>query len=121
MQNRDWYTTNTSFNGTTGVGQGPISSRPSTCTTGVAYWATNEGEWNSTQAGPDGRLYKCTSTNNWTLYYTPFQYPHPWQAGGTVPTTPAPPTNLRIITALMGFLPVIAGVHLMQRRNRRSR
>jgi hypothetical protein len=55
------------------------------------------------------------------LYYTPFQYPHPWQAGGAVPTTPAPPTNLRIISALMGFLPVIAGVHLMQRRNRRSR
>jgi len=24
-----------------------------------------------------GQLYVCTSTNTWTLYYTPFVYPHP--------------------------------------------
>jgi hypothetical protein len=60
------------------MGVGVIASRPGTCTTGVAYWATNEGEWNSTNgATADGRLYKCTSTNTWTLYYTPYTYPHP--------------------------------------------
>jgi len=37
VQNRDYYAYNASFNGTTGIGEGPRSSRPSTCTAGVAY------------------------------------------------------------------------------------
>jgi len=24
-----------------------------------------------------GTLYKCTATNTWTAYYTPYAYPHP--------------------------------------------
>ena len=122
-ENRDWYTTNTSFNGTTGVGEGPIGSRPGTCTAGVGYWATNEGEWDSTNAGADGRLYKCTATNTWSLYYTPQPYPHPWQTGGgSVPTPPTPapaaPTNVHIIRALAewSLLPGIVGLHLLRRR-----
>ncbi len=95
LENRDWYTTDTTFDGTTGVGEGPIANRAATCTTGVAYWATDEGEWNSRQAGPDGRLYKCTATNTWTLYYTPFTYPHPLQSGAMV--RPLPPTNLGVV------------------------
>jgi hypothetical protein len=115
--NRDYYTTNTSFNGTSGVGEGPLSSRPSSCTTGVAYWATDQGEWNSLQAGPDGRLYKCTATNTWSLYYTPQTFPHPWQTGGAPapvppPGAPAAPTNLRIITLLLWSLPVMIGIVL---------
>lgn len=74
--NRDYYTQGGSFDGTTGVGVGVIGSRPGTCTTGVAYWATDEGEWDSTHGGADGRLYVCTSTNTWTLSYTPLAYPH---------------------------------------------
>jgi hypothetical protein len=117
-QDRDWYTTNSAFNGTAGVGSGPIASRPSTCTTGVAYWATNEGEWNSLQAGPDGRLYKCTATNTWSLYYTPYPYPHPWQGSGTAPEAPGPPSNLRITTtsALLWLLPATLGLRLLGRR-----
>lgn len=117
-QDRDWYTTNAAFNGTAGVGSGPIASRPSTCTTGVAYWATNEGEWNSLQAGPDGRLYKCTATNTWSLYYTPYPYPHPWQGTGTPPEAPGPPSNLRITTtsALLWLLPATLGLCLLGRR-----
>lgn len=70
-------TSSSPFNGTTGTGWGIIARRPTTCTTGVGYWATDEGEWNSTNgATPDGRLYQCSSTNTWTLYYTPFPYPH---------------------------------------------
>jgi hypothetical protein len=80
--NREFYTTNgascTSGGAcTTGIGTG--TSLPTTCTTGVGYWKTDEGNWDSVQAGTDGVLYKCTSTNTWTLYYTPYTYPHPLQ------------------------------------------
>jgi hypothetical protein len=75
-----------SFNGTKGVGQGLLSARPSTCTAGpggntpgVGYWATDTNT-----------LYVCNPTNTWTVYYTPFTYPHPLSLG----TPPAPPTNL---------------------------
>lgn len=95
MANRDFYNYTPAFNGTTGVGRGPIASRPATCTPGVAYWATDEGEWNSRQPGPDGQLYKCTAPNTWTLYYRPLTYPHPSQTG-TVPAPPAAPTGLTV-------------------------
>jgi hypothetical protein len=98
VQNRDFYRYNSSFSGSTGVGEGPVSARPATCTVGVAYWATDQGEWNSRKAGPDGQLYRCTATNTWTLYYVPYAYPHPLQTSmGSVP--PAAPQNVRILTS----------------------
>jgi hypothetical protein len=92
VQDRDWYTQTRRFDGASGVGVGPISSRPSKCTTGVGYWATDEGEWNSRNAGADGQFYRCTATNTWTLHYIPFQYPHPLQGveAGEAPTAGAP-------------------------------
>lgn len=96
IANNSYYIQGASFNGTSGVGVGTIASRPSTCTAGVAYWATDEGEWWAANAGPDGQLYKCTAANTWTLYYTPATYPHPSQSGGTDTAAPAPPTNLRV-------------------------
>lgn len=99
VESRDYYTYRASFNGTKGVGEGPLSQRPSTCTVGTGYWATDQGEWNSRHSGPDGQLYSCTATNQWTLLYKPFAYPHPLQGGGgsTTPPAPAPPSNVRII------------------------
>jgi hypothetical protein len=100
--NRDYYdhSTATGSPQSVGVQSGPVSNRPAACTTGVAYWATDEGEWNArNDSSPDGRLYKCTSTNTWTLYYTPYAYPHPWTTGGSGGgdvTPPSAPTNLRI-------------------------
>ena len=97
--NRDYYlstgvqTTPTSpFDGTTGVGFGTLANRPTTCTTGVAYWATDQGSWNQSSSNPygvqqngaDGVLYKATATNTWTLYYTPYTYPHPLRNTGQV-------------------------------------
>lgn len=82
--NRDYYDYNASFNGTLGVGCGTLASRPATCTTGVGYWATNQsctnltGMVGVTPSTPlSGTLYKCTATNTWEPYYTPYAYPHP--------------------------------------------
>lgn len=78
------------FNGTGdasaggGVGCGTLAARPTTCTTGVGYWATNQDCSNISDyvgANPttpiSGTLYKCTATNIWEPYYTPYTYPHP--------------------------------------------
>lgn len=95
--NREWYdpvgyavqsSASSPFDGTVGTGIGTIANRPATCTAGVGYWATDEGSWNTSgnsvmtypQGGSSytqGRLYKCTATNTWSLYYTPYAYPHP--------------------------------------------
>jgi hypothetical protein len=87
------------------MGFGTLANRPTTCTHttapngenggGVAYWATDQGEWDATHPGADGQLYRCSATNTWTLVYTPFTYPHPLQTGGLLP--PTAPTNVRII------------------------
>jgi hypothetical protein len=70
-ENRDYYNYQTSFTGTVGTGQGPLSARPATCTPLVAYWAT------------DMRiLYQCATPNTWQPYYQPYAYPHPLTGTG---------------------------------------
>ena len=66
VSNRDFYDSVSYFNGTVGVGIGTLGSRPNTCRAGVAYWATDRA-----------RLYRCSATNTWALYYTAYTYPHP--------------------------------------------
>jgi hypothetical protein len=97
-ENSDFYNQNTSFNGTVGMGCGTLSNRPASCTTGVGYWATDQdcSSVDSASVGVNpsspinGTLWKCTTTNVWTEYYTPYTYPHPLR-------TPATPKNVRIV------------------------
>lgn len=93
------------FNGTAGVGCGTLANRPSTCSKGVGYWVPNTSDdpnassctnltgfvgKNPTYSRP-GTLYKCTSANTWTAWYTPFTYPHPLRSGSIATTTTPPP------------------------------
>jgi hypothetical protein len=66
QENREFWNQNPSFNGTAGIGVGPLASRPTTCTVGAAYWATDVKT-----------LFRCTAANVWTEYYKPYTYPHP--------------------------------------------
>jgi hypothetical protein len=107
INNRDWYAESVNqaaqtsatapFNGTSGAGHGTLARRPTTCTPRVGYWATDQGTWNRSGSGGQGQLYVCTATNTWTLYYTPYVYPHPLISGGAPVPSPSAPTNLRII------------------------
>lgn len=64
------------------------SSRPSTCTAGSYYAATDTDI-----------IYKCNSGNTWSVHYKPYTYPHPLRGGSASGTTAAlqPPTGLRVI------------------------
>ena len=83
-ENDEFFNFNPSFDGTSGVGCDTLSERPGTCTFGVGYWATAQSCSDLTGfVGANhtniisGTLYKCTSPNTWTVYYTPYIYPHP--------------------------------------------
>ena len=82
-ENRDYYNYAASVGGaqTVGVGSGAIADRPTSCTPGVAYWATNQGGGDATLDGLHGQLYVCTAPNTWSLYYKPYTYPHPLVSG----------------------------------------
>lgn len=55
--------------------QGLRSARPTTCAKGDGYWATDEQI-----------LYVAIAVNTWSVYYKPYQYPHPLRVeeGGIV-------------------------------------
>lgn len=88
--NRDYFnavninanTSKTSpFNGTTGMGFGLFQNRPDTCSTGgtQAADAGNGGVgYFATDIGAQGTLYRCATTDNWVVHYTPYTYPFPW-------------------------------------------
>lgn len=86
--NRDYFDHQLSFDGTAGVGCGPLAGRPATCTVGVGYWASTQSCTNlAGRVGPRpatpiaGTLYKCIATNTWAPYFTPVAYPHPAASG----------------------------------------
>jgi hypothetical protein len=90
VANREYYAQNASFTGAGGTGSGLRSARPATCTTGVAYYSTDIGSWNTTgELSPSGNsivqgvIDKCTDGTNpdanlrWTNgWFTPCAYPH---------------------------------------------
>ena len=88
---RDYNDHNTNCSASScSLGVGCGSATPSgTCTTGVGYWKTDQscsevpsGSYGKNATTPlSGTLYRCTSTNNWQVYYTPYQYPHPLRSG----------------------------------------
>ncbi len=76
---RDYYNECSPFSGSSGVGIGTASQmaaiKPSK--SGVGYWVTDEGSWN-TELPPNtsGRFYRWNGST-WTISYTPYTYPHP--------------------------------------------
>jgi hypothetical protein len=89
--NRDFFA-DAGFDSATGVASGTAAQMRALSPTvpGFGFWVTDEGEWNSKVPGPDGRLYTW-SGSAWSLYYTPFTYPHPCRGLGR-------PTGLHQIT-----------------------
>jgi hypothetical protein len=105
---RDYYTTASSFNGTSGVGCGTLANRPETCTTGVSYWATDQscesvsGMVGAEPSTPiDGTLYKCTAKDTWTSYWTPAAYPHELNENSGGDTTAPAVTSVYVNGATM--------------------
>ena len=61
-----FFTEKANFDGSCGIGVGPVSQRPAYCIKeGVAWWATDEN-----------KLYRWHN-GKWELYYIPYPYPHP--------------------------------------------
>lgn len=97
-ENINWWNYAANFNGTVGVGRGQKSSMPTTCSTGVGFWVTDEGSWDTElPPGTSGDFYKCTAKNTWSLYYAPYTYPHPLRTNSQTGSAPSAPTNIRAV------------------------
>jgi len=74
-----------------GIGCGTLAEMQAiaTCTEGVAFWVTDQGNCDDiseyvghTHAQTiDGTLYRCNASNAWEPVYVPYTYPHPLRAG----------------------------------------
>jgi hypothetical protein len=101
VENQDYYlelpnqNKAATFNGTAGVGSGPVSARPATCTAGLGGNTPGVGYWATDVNG--GTLFVCNPTNTWTTYYTPYTFPHPLTQGSGTGSNVAAPTNLAAV------------------------
>jgi len=95
VENTNWWNYNaacTSSSCSAGIGTG-TTPPTGTCTTGVGYWvASTPTPTPSSAVIQSAHFYKCTSPNTWTLYYTPYTYPHPLRTGSS--SSVFPPSNL---------------------------
>ena len=92
---RDYFETDTSFDGTSGVGRGTRAQMDAITPTltGVGFWVTDEGSWDTTlSANTSGRLYRWNGSA-WVLYYTPYTYPHPLRGGVSAPAFTTQPES----------------------------
>jgi hypothetical protein len=87
---REFFTDST----TPAVGCGTLANLPGTCTVGQGYWATSQSCTNLTgmvgvnpSTPISGTLYKCTATNTWTEWYSPYTYPHPLRGATVIPAS----------------------------------
>jgi hypothetical protein len=93
---------------TMGTGHGTLANRPTTCTTGAGYWATDQGTWNMSGGTSQGIFSTCVSTNTWANSYTPACYPSPLIAGSpcaggsTAPIANLSPGSLSFGNVLVG-------------------
>jgi hypothetical protein len=60
-------------NGSVAVGTDIIGASSGTTLPGTCTASPPQGFWKT----DTNTLYKCTATNTWTAYYTPYTYPHP--------------------------------------------
>jgi hypothetical protein len=76
--NRDFYASAGFDSDGTGVSVGTRAEMDALTPAFAKYgfWVTNEGSWNKTPGGQQGRLYTW-SGSAWTLSYEPYTYPHP--------------------------------------------
>ena len=99
-QNSDyWFENAACTTSSCSAGVGKSTSVPTgTCSVGTGFWvATTSSTTVNSSVIQNGTFYKCTATNVWTAYYTPYTYPHPLRSGGTPDTTPpAAPSGLFI-------------------------
>jgi hypothetical protein len=91
LANTHYYNEHTTFNCTTnngvGVGTAATMNALSGCTGTPYFWVTDEGEWDASNAGADGRLYKWDG-DSWELHYTPYAYPAELAEDAQADTTP---------------------------------
>lgn len=97
-ENRDYHNHGAgSYSGSVGIKSGTRAAMDAItpAITGVYFWVTDEGSWNTLlPANTSGRLYRW-SGSAWVLYYTPLTYPHPLMA--EVPPEPSGATPPRYI------------------------
>lgn len=86
----EWWRDNTNCvsGGACASGIGCGTTLPTTCTAGTGFWLTNQSCSQLTTANvgaggnpatkaQTGTFYRCSPTNTWSVYYTPYTYPHP--------------------------------------------
>ena len=106
------------------------SSLPGTCTTGSSYWLTTQSTTDLTNLVGDkntnpnrltiiGDLYKCTSTNTWTWFFTPYNYPHPLR--NEIGDTTAPVVTIKLPVEFTRHLLHLKQQHKHQRDRLRRR
>jgi hypothetical protein len=123
VENRDFYNqdnTNCPAGGancTAGMGVGTLAQRPGSCTSGVGYWATDQGTWKTAipsqgtwPSGEQGVLYQCVA-GSWQIHYTPYVYPHSLVTPEVTPTSsPSPGGRGKRFTHFHAWIPVLEGV-----------